>query len=332
MDLPSYVQIEPVGQCNLRCTMCPIQFRTDGPPHGPAALLPFESFTRIIDGFPALSHLHLQGLGEPLIHPRFFDMVAYASGKKIEVTTNTNMTLLSDRMAALCVSSGLSGLHVSIDGATSTTYERIRTGAHFAQVVRNVERFLAARRSSGGATPYLRVIMVAMRGNLDELPGVVRLAASWEAESLFVQHLCHDYGEGSLPPQYQRMRDFVEAETLLGEDPGRVAEQFGEAKEAADRLGLDLRLPRIQPREHPAGTPGPERCDWPWRGAYVSWSGLAMPCCMVSTPDRIHFGSVIESSARDVWNGERYEAFRRALASDVPPEVCRSCSLYKGVF
>jgi hypothetical protein len=28
--LPRLVQIEPVGQCNLRCQMCPIQFRKDG--------------------------------------------------------------------------------------------------------------------------------------------------------------------------------------------------------------------------------------------------------------------------------------------------------------
>src|SRR5258708_21403770 len=38
MKLPTYVQIEPVGQCNLRCQMCSIQFRKDGPPFGPPAL------------------------------------------------------------------------------------------------------------------------------------------------------------------------------------------------------------------------------------------------------------------------------------------------------
>jgi hypothetical protein len=35
LALPTYAQIEPVGQCNLRCQMCSIQFRQDGPPHGP---------------------------------------------------------------------------------------------------------------------------------------------------------------------------------------------------------------------------------------------------------------------------------------------------------
>ena len=45
--------------------MCPIQFRRDGPPHGPPAFMNFEVFTRVIDDLPSLRELHLQGLGEP---------------------------------------------------------------------------------------------------------------------------------------------------------------------------------------------------------------------------------------------------------------------------
>ena len=76
--LPRFVQIEPVGQCNLRCKMCPIQFRTDGPPNGPLAFLAFDDFQRLVEGFGDIDELQLQGLGEPTMHPRFFDMaVAY---------------------------------------------------------------------------------------------------------------------------------------------------------------------------------------------------------------------------------------------------------------
>src|SRR6266704_987128 len=84
MDLPTYVQIEPVGQCNLRCQMCSIQFRQDGPPYGPLAFMDFEQFTRLIDQFVNVQELHLQGLGEPMMHPRFFDMVAYATERGIQ--------------------------------------------------------------------------------------------------------------------------------------------------------------------------------------------------------------------------------------------------------
>ena len=99
VELPQYAQIEPVGQCNLRCQMCAIQFRQDGPPYGPLAFMPFETFTRLVDELTGLRELHLQGLGEPMMHPRFFDMVEYAAQRGISVSTNSNLTLLNDRRA-----------------------------------------------------------------------------------------------------------------------------------------------------------------------------------------------------------------------------------------
>src|ERR1041385_615058 len=118
--------------------MCPIQFRTDGPPHGPPAFMPFETFTRLVDQIPTMTELQLQGLGEPMMHPRFFDMVAYASARGIEVSTNSNLTLLTPARAERCVQSGLTWLHISIDGATAETYERIRVRSRFERVVGNL--------------------------------------------------------------------------------------------------------------------------------------------------------------------------------------------------
>lgn len=57
-----------------------------------------------------------------------------------------------------------------------------------------------------------------------------------------------------------------------------------------------------------------------------------MPCCMVATPDRIHFGNMAEQGVERIWNGTAYQAFRDRLASDVPPEICASCSVYHGIF
>src|SRR5436190_8103275 len=222
MKLPTYIQIEPVGQCNLRCQMCAIPFRTDGPPYGPPAFMPFERFTGILDQFPGLRELQLQGLGEPMMHPRFFDMVAHAAARGIRVGTNSNMTLLNEHRAERCVTSGLGDLHVSIDGSTAQTYERIRVRAKLDRVLGNVGMVLEARARLGSATPRLRMVVVAMRQNLHEFPDLVRLAHSLGIASVFVQHLCHDFGESSLPAHYAPMRDFVDEQTLLAEDPARV--------------------------------------------------------------------------------------------------------------
>jgi radical SAM protein with 4Fe4S-binding SPASM domain len=332
VDLPKFLQVEPVGQCNLRCRMCAVQFRQDGPPHGPPAFMDFDIFTLLLEQFPALEELQLQGLGEPMMHPRFFDMIEYAVARGIKVSTNTNATLMFAHRAERCVTSGLGEIHISIDGATAETYERIRVRAHFDRVIANVEGLVAARRRLASATPRIRMVVVAMRQNLHEFPDLVRLAHRLGIDMLFFQHLCHDFGETSLPAHYRPMRDFVDGGTLEQEDPARVARYFDEARQVAGELGVELRLPRTQRRLHPPGTPGPRRCSWPWTGAYVSYQGLAMPCCMVSTPDRIQFGNMAEQGVETVWNSANYQAFRDALSTDTPPDVCRSCAIYSGTF
>ncbi|HEX7079859.1 MAG TPA: radical SAM protein [Gammaproteobacteria bacterium] len=322
--LPEYVQIEPVGQCNLRCRMCAVGFRKDAPTRGPA-FMDFALFTRIVDEMNRMTALHLQGLGEPMMHPRFFDMVAYAAAKGVHVTTNTNLTLLTQRRAERCVESGLAELHVSLDGATAATYEAIRVRARYARVVANLERLIAARRAFGSPRPKVVIVFVAMRENLRELPELVEQAAAWGVEEVFVQHLCHDFGERTLPSEYAPMREFVARQSLLGVEPARVERQLDAARAKAAATGVKLRLPRVTAKARPG-------CDWPWRGAYVSHQGLAMPCCMIGTPDRMSLGDIAASGTDAVWNGPAYRAFRARLVSDDPPDICRSCSLYHGTF
>src|SRR5947209_15567789 len=158
VSLPTFLQVEPVGQCNLRCEMCPIQFRRDGPPYGPPAFMKFEVFTRLIDQMPDLQELHLQGLGEPMMHPRFADLVAYATRRGIRVTTNSNLTLLNPARAERCVSSGLDTVHISIDGATAATYERIRVRGRLDRLLGNIGLLLEARRRLGSERPHLRMV------------------------------------------------------------------------------------------------------------------------------------------------------------------------------
>lgn len=330
--LPRFVQIEPVGQCNLRCRMCPIQFRGEGAPGQPRAYMEFEVFCKLVEQFHDIDELQLQGLGEPLLHLRFFDMVAYAAQRGIRVSTNTNLTVMSEQRAEECVKSGLHTMHVSLDGATAETYQAIRVRARFERVLRNLRRLVQAKIRLESNLPHIRLVAVIMRENLAELPDIVRLAHEEGIDTVFVQHLCHDFGESSLPEQYRPMRAFIDAQTLVQEETARVEHYFNAARAQALALGVTLRLPNLTPRAHPPGMSGRTRCDWPWRGSYISYDGKAMPCCMVATPDRIHFGDMAQDGVARVWNNREYTAFRDQLASSAPPDVCRSCAVYAGTF
>lgn len=305
--------------------MCPVRYRDVK-----RAFLGWDAYVSIIDQLPQLAELHLQGLGEPLLHPHFCRMVEYAAQRGVRVSVNTNLTLLNERYAQRLARCGLDTIYISVDGATPATYERIRTGARFERLQRNVTLLLATLRGLPG--PRTALTAVAMRENVDELAALVELAGRWGIEALHVQHLCHDFGESTLPAQYEPMRAFVDEQTLVGYDPVRVARAFADARRAAERTGVALRLPRVTPVAHAPETPGRSRCSWPWHGPYVAYDGTAMPCCMVATPDRAALGNVVRESVATVWNGPAYEEFRRRLDSPEPPEICRSCSVYTRVF
>ena len=318
VPLPSFVQIEPVGQCNLACRMCPVVLREEKAP----AFMPFETFTRLVDQFEDLRELHLQGLGEPFLHPRFFEMVAYAAARGVEVSTNTNLTALSPRRAEACVKSGLARLHASLDAADPAAYEYIRVGSRFDRVLRNLDLLVDAKRRCAALYPEIRMVAVLMRRTLEELPALVRFAHEHGITALSVQHLAHDFTESTLPAKYAPMREFVDAETLAGHDVQAV---FAEARRVAAARGVELRLPRMADAKK-------RGCDWPWRGSYIAYSGEAMPCCMVATPDRVNFGNMARDGVGRVWDNPAYNAFREKLASEIPPEICSGCAVYRGVF
>jgi radical SAM protein with 4Fe4S-binding SPASM domain len=328
--LPREIQLEVTGACNLACTMCLVSYRPKvGKRQG---ALEYERFRQIVDELPELERLTLQGLGEPLLAPRLIDMVAYAAARGIAVGFNTNAQLLTPERSRRLVEAGVAWLHVSVDGATAETYERIRSGARFAQLELHVPALTAAAERRGNSRPEICLVFVAMRRNIRELPDVVRLAARWGVRSVRVQNLSHSFDDTDPSGTYAEIRRYAAEEALFtARDLGLARGVFEDACAAAEELGLALRLPQLDPEPAQQTRPG-RGCEWPWTSAYVTHSGAVQPCCMVMGSERATLGSVRDQSFGDVWRGQAYREFRHRLEGDDPPAVCRGCSLYRGVF
>lgn len=330
--LPRFAQIEPIGRCNLACRMCTVNERGDA-----VGELSLARFRALLDQMPGLEALHLQGLGEPMLHPQFFDMVELAAARGIHVSVNTNLTLLTPARAQRCITSGLAALSVSLDGASAAVYEAIRRRASYAKVIRNLDRLVDARDAAGSALE-VRGVMVLMRENLHELPALVRLLHAHRVRELLVQRLSNDLAQPDLDPRYIPIRRYIEGAELRPADVAHAAQVFDEACETARALGVRLHLPRLSAparEHHPAAGP---RCSMPWERLYLTAAGELLPCCMVASADRASFGNVFDAPAPDGpgvlarWHGRAAQAFRAALADDAPPAVCRSCAFYRGTF
>jgi MoaA/NifB/PqqE/SkfB family radical SAM enzyme len=327
--LPRELQVEVTAACNLRCRMCLVRYRP--PLDRTEGSLSFERFREILDALPEVDTLTLQGLGEPLLAPDLIRMIAYASARGVRSGFNTNGTLLTHRTAERLIDAGLDWLCVSLDGATAPTYEGIRDGARLAPVARNVRGLVAAMRERHATRPALSLVFVAMRRNLAELPAVVARAAEWGVPTVRVQNLSHSFSDTDPSGSYREIREFAAAEALWQAPDPAAETAFADAARAAEALGVSLRLPQLQapatPR--PADVPG---CEWPWHAAYVRHDGGVQPCCMLMGSDRAILGDAGREGLAAVWRGEAYEAFRAALASPRPPDVCAGCAMYRGVF
>jgi radical SAM protein with 4Fe4S-binding SPASM domain len=327
--LPTELQVEVTGACNLACRMCLVRYR---PKLGKAeGAMCFHTFKGLVDALPALEKVTLQGLGEPLLAPDLFRMVEYAAGRAIRIGFNTNGTFLSRDKSERLVAGGLDWLNVSVDGATAATYESIRDGSDFARVRENVIDLVDVIRAQRAERPTVSLVFVAMRRNVGELPDLVRLAAEWGVGRLYVQNLSHSFGDTEPSGSYAEIRRFAESEALWAERNEEAERLFAEARAVASALGVDLRLPRLEepPATRALGSPG---CHWPFSAAYVTHDAKVQPCCMVMGADRAVLGDAEREGFAAVWHGDAYKSFRAALLTDEPPEVCRGCSLYRRVF
>ncbi|MDP9389074.1 MAG: radical SAM protein [Actinomycetota bacterium] len=327
--LPTELQVEVTGACNLRCRMCLVRYR-------PAldrstASMDFATFRRLFDGLPGLRKVTLQGLGEPLMAPDLVPMIRYAAAHGCRVGFNTNGTFLTRSRAAELVDAGLDWLHVSVDGATAPTYEGIRGRAAFDRVAANVVSLVEVLRERRAERPTVCIVFVAQRSNIAELPELVRLVGEWGVPELRVQNLSHDFSDTGDDDGYLQIRDYAAAEALWFDRGDDGLAVLAEASRLAASLGVALRLPEEgdSGERRAAGTPG---CDWPWRSAYVTYDAKVQPCCMVMGTERAVLGDASTHGVAGVWTSEQYVEFRQRLLGEDPPEVCRGCSMYRNVF
>ncbi|HAH07205.1 MAG TPA: hypothetical protein DCM05_11905 [Elusimicrobia bacterium] len=167
-DRPVVLRIEITNRCNLQCLMCDRKALTR-----PSADMGMDLFARIIDAAAAagIETIGLNRFGEPTLHPRLVGMVQYAKAKGIKhVSFVTNGTMMTDDLSrALIQSQCLDGIAFSVDGNTPGTYNRIRVGADFQNVVGNIENFIRIRNTGGFSKPSIQINTILMKDTEDEL-------------------------------------------------------------------------------------------------------------------------------------------------------------------
>ncbi len=175
-------------RCNLRCVHCYAMAQTTADPDE----LTFAEASRFLDGLAAFNvPAVLFSGGEPLMHPRVFDLLQHAAQRGLHASLSTNGTLIDQPTACRLRDVGVTYVGISLDGLAATN-DRFRGVAGAFDLA--VLGMRACR--DAGLRVGLRFTMT--RENVNDIPGLLEMVADQGIPRVCFYHLAYSGRGGGL--------------------------------------------------------------------------------------------------------------------------------------
>ncbi|MBI4595312.1 MAG: radical SAM protein [Candidatus Tectomicrobia bacterium] len=194
---PYRLVVEITNACNLACNMCPRRNMKRK-----IQLMSRDLFTAIMENNSrGLEFVALNGFGEPLLHPGLFDYLEICRHNNIQTGLSTNCTMLDEKTARVLLDHPPDQITLALDGITRDSYEKIRLGARFDEVLTNIEFFLRLHEERKGK-PYIVIQCIYMTENKEEVDKFRRFLSPFKYNALRVRQLTHS-GEDRKDANYR---------------------------------------------------------------------------------------------------------------------------------
>lgn len=315
------VQVEVTSCCAGRCVYCPHTTQTGS---WRSRHMPDEVFAALWPLLRRSGRAHLQGWGEPLLHPRFFDFAALARKAGCRVSSTSCGLHMDADLAARLVESGMDMLAFSLVG-TDAASNAARAGVSFERVceairmVRAAQRGRSGRAVSGENFPEVHLAYLMLADRIEAVAGLPRLMEELDVRMAVVSTL--DY----IAAPSQAVLAFAPEET----------DKIARARAVLERAAAEA---ATGGREIYYALPGPRAVadaggcrENVTRSLYVDADGALSPCVYLNVPAgedgprRRVFGNARDGDPWELWNGETFREFRAALANNAPDACCLAC-------
>lgn len=195
-DFPSQVLMDITEVCNLACTHCPHPAFKASTHYGARYLDP-ELNAKMVEevrtrGAGLTRYIRYASNGEPLVHPRGYEMIDHAvRNSGTFVTLTTNGTIMNEKRTTRLLEAGVHMIDISIDAHLPETYARIRVGGDLETTRRNVLRLIEWKQSGKFRTRVV-VSFVEQPANRAETAVFERFWTEHGADYVIVrrQHSC----------------------------------------------------------------------------------------------------------------------------------------------
>ena len=320
---PVQMEFSMTNSCNLQCQMCngdwSSSIRTHREHRPPLPVVYQDSFfDELAEFLPHLEKVNFLG-GEPFLGKeplRVMAMLAELSHPP-QVAVTTNGTQWSHRIEQICEQLPMSFV-LSLDGITAPTYEGIRVGADFDQVMANLDRFESYAARHGTRVTLAHCLM---RPNWTEFAQFLRFA---EDRSFQV-----GINEVVFPVELSLFQmapdDLSTVVTTMERDELGIAASLDSLRPIWDGqlAALRNRLNTLQDGQlqyiRPWGEAGEKLETWPEQATRLlaEWVGDEVPAKLEFVVSPEHAPSSFDHAARLLDLGERSYYFSRLDLQDV---------------
>lgn len=218
---PLWFSLANYTVCNLNCVMCPSRnsgHRNDAIPDHVK-----KTHENLRKYFDKRITIFLTGDGDVLARRDTRELLQNFDSKKYSKVTFeilTNGLLFQPHMWETIKHNNYYWAAISIDAATKKTYERIRRGANWEQLMRALEVFKKAKEE--GKFSNVIVNMTVMRSNFREIPQFIEMARSMGFKSLFTKIRDRwgdeNFFESNDKAAIQELKNVLSDQNIYGDD------------------------------------------------------------------------------------------------------------------
>lgn len=349
---PTQLQLESTSFCNAQCIMCSHYYAGNRD----ALDMNTETLGKLSELFPYLDILIMHGNGEPFLSKLFNESVDTYSSYNIGLTTNTNLSILTE-VHTEKINQSFVNIRVSCDACTKEIYEGIRKNLSFERFVSNAARL---RDLCPGVEKTMASVL--MRQNIEQLPEMVRFAAEYGFQEIIFSNLGTSLIVGN------------EMDNIF-HYPYLAAKQLRKALKSGEKLGIKVTVPnsfdlslrdesicadelkRIHSvplfkteadvaaiKEFAESIVGDKYrvvedmadclwdenlfacegiCEWCIEKPYIDLKGDVFVCCINAS---YRIGNIFEyNSFMELWNNDTYKKIRGLFYSGKLPGFCDNC-------